>query len=106
MALQEYLRCDGLDRTIHIAKSEYRQHQPQDSVTIAAHPIQIALRPSLPHEEHDAGTPVQWGNREQVKGAEQEIEREESAQKVLSKVRPGAAMQPTLGPSDSQANGG
>src|SRR5438046_10732090 len=103
MAPQKEISREGLNRIIDIPEYKDGQDQPEDSVRVAAQPIQVTLCVVLSHEQHDRCAAVQRGHREQIERAQQKVEREHGANKVLGKR---VEVQPALVQSHAQENQG
>src|SRR5437879_7180639 len=80
LASQQIIRGHGFDRAVDITKREYPQQQADHGVTVSPQPIQITLRACLTHEQHDGRAAIQWRNRQQIEGAQKQVERKESPQ--------------------------
>ncbi len=55
--------------------------------TVAAKPVEIALRAILGHEDHDASTAIQWRNGKEIEGAEEKIQGKEDKEDLEDKAR-------------------
>src|SRR5436309_286329 len=97
MAAQEQIGGKVLDGAIKIAEYQKTNHQTQHRKTVSAKPIEVALRAVLAHEQHDPGSAVERRNRQKIKRAQEQIQREEDEQGQHRQVRPaseGITVQP------------
>ena len=78
----EGVRCgskeDAERRPLHDGENPLENDQANEQTghgeTVAANPVEIALGAVLGHENHDAGAAIKWRNREEIEGAEEQIQ--------------------------------
>ncbi len=67
---------------LHGGEDSLKDEQPDKNSchgeVVAAKKIEILLGAGFAHEKHDGGAAIEWGEREKVKGAEKQVQGEDS----------------------------
>src|SRR5262249_40342235 len=109
MAAQQKVGGEPLNWRVKVAEYQQTNQQSHHRVTIPAQPTEITLSAIFAHEQHDTGTAIERRDRQQVKGAEKQVQEEEDQQGSGQKIgATGCWIEPevTSGASNAQACSG
>src|SRR5271165_4850612 len=91
MRIQSVLEKDAECRPFHDGENPLEDDQTHKQTghgkAITANPVEIALGTIFSHEEEDAGTPNERGNRKEVEGTQKKIQGEDNEERKQDKAR-------------------